>query len=93
MTAKSTWLGTKVRKAAALEREPEHPPIEDARTPEDIKNGWSYEAWAKYHAEVSRPEIAALFGPRKPKLPTRANSKYSPHRGLSHSPFRWRRGR
>jgi hypothetical protein len=62
-------------------------------TPEDLKNGWTPETLTDYHESI-KDETARFFGPRKPPLPTRANSKYSPHRGLGCSPFdRFRRGR
>jgi hypothetical protein len=32
--------------------------IPDARTPEDIKNGWTYEVWAQYHESAHPPRHA-----------------------------------
>ncbi len=51
----------------------------DGRTPEDIKNGWSFEAWLAYHQErlkAAAPRIA-------PQHPTR---RQRPARQTSH---RW----
>jgi len=45
------------------------------------------------YRETIAPEIAALFGPRPPKLPTRSHAHFSAHRRLSYSPFRWRKER
>ena len=70
---------------------PKPAPLEDARTPEDIRNGWSYEAWARYHESITAAEAAWLFRPKIPPRPTQGN-KRSPHARLSFSPFdRWRR--
>ena len=49
-------------------------------TPEDIRNGWSYEAWAEYHATISLVDVRRFFSPQEKHRPPRANSKYSPHR-------------
>jgi hypothetical protein len=58
---------------------------EDRRTPEDIKNGWSAEDHAAYHAERQQAKSGyLLFDPKfrpKPK-PRVANGKYSPLRAF-----------
>jgi hypothetical protein len=88
MTAQ--WLKTKRRKKA----EPAVPPRQLVEpTPEEARNGWTAETLTEYRESIA-PEIAALFGPRRPPLPTRANSGYSPHRWRpSFSPFAHRRSR
>ena len=77
----------KRRRAKPAEPEPtraELPKREDARTPEDIKNGWSYEAWAAHHDEVAQ-SIGSLIAARSKRLlPAMANGRnYSRHRWLA----------
>jgi hypothetical protein len=46
----------------------------DGRTPEDIKNGWSFEAWLAYHQErlkAAAPRIDPHH-PSRRQWPTRA---------------------
>ncbi len=47
----------------------------DARTPEDIKNGWSFEEWLAYHQErlkAAAPRIDPHH-PSRRQRPTRQN--------------------
>ena len=47
----------------------------DGRTPEDIKNGWSFEDWLQYHqnrTEASTEKIDPTH-PRRRQRPDRAN--------------------
>jgi hypothetical protein len=80
MTAKSSWVKTKRRKALA----PAAPPRELVEpTADEKRNGWTAETLTAYREQIA-PEIARLFERRKPAMPTRAN-RYHPHR--------WRAGR
>ena len=53
--------------------------IPDGRTIEDIKNGWSYEAWAAYHAERDRAAGESIFH-KKPVRPTTVHHQYEANR-------------
>ena len=78
----------KRRRAKSAEPEPtraELPPRElEEPTADEKRNGWTAETLAEYRASIA-PELARLFERKRPALPSRANSKYSPHR--------WRAGR
>ncbi len=47
----------------------------DGRTPEDIKNGWSFEDWLAYHQErtAAAGERIDPHRPSRRQRPTRAN--------------------
>lgn len=52
-------------------------------TPEEIRNGWTAESKAAYHAERAKVHQAIIeFDPahRRPQRPNRANGRYSPLR-------------
>ncbi len=47
----------------------------DGRTPEDIKNGWSFEAWLQYHQERTSAAAEKIdpLHPNRRVRPSRAN--------------------
>lgn len=58
---------------------------EDRRTPDDIKNGWSAEEHAQYHAERLKAQSGiVLMDPeyRRPPRARVANGRYSPLRAF-----------
>jgi hypothetical protein len=88
------WRRRRARTAEPEPKRAEQPPrVLIEPTPEEARNGWTAETLTADRESI-RDATAYLFAPRRPPLPTRSHGKYSPHRGLSYSPFsRFRRGR